>query len=665
MENDKYQELFFEESDEYLEILNDRILVLEENPEDSSIIDEIFRSAHTLKGMAATMGYDDMAKLTHSMENVFELFRSHQKKVSTDIINLIFKCLDRLSDIVEDLREGNSGEKDISDLIDELEAVHSDKEEQPKDMKKNLKTEELSSSDFMVIKEARAKGYEAYDILVEISEDCTLKGPRAFLIVTKLKEVGELLASFPAVEDLQDGEYEDSFRLICLSKDKIERVQSVVENNAEIERVTVKLVEEKKSIKEKKETKDQATVQLKKNKPVNKNKNKKTSVISNNQSIRVQLDKLDSFMNLVSELVIYRTRLEDINTRIESDEMTEPLEQVSKITSDLQDLVLSIRMEAVNVVFNRFPRMIRDLSQDLGKSMNLVIEGEDTELDRTVVSELGEPLVHLIRNAADHGIETKEERLRAGKSEVGTINLKAYQEGNKVVIQVKDDGAGINPEKIRRSAEKKGIYTEGLSDQETIELVFNKGFSTNTSVTSVSGRGVGMDVVKQKITSLGGTIDLQSRVGQGSIFTIRLPLSLLIIQALLVRVGGEIFAVSLEIIDRVISVRKEDFKSTHSGEFYIIGEETIPIVRLSERFKLKANNQSGHLLLVVVDSKRYGVLIDDFIGQQDIVIKELGGSLRKMKDFVGATILGSGDIILIVDIINIINSIKDDDIHEE
>lgn len=653
MGNDKYQTLFFEESDEYLYILNDRILLLEENPEDNTIIDEIFRAAHTLKGMAATMGYEDMAKLTHNMENVFELFRSNKIKVTTDIISLIFKCLDRLSEIVEDLREGNDGKIDVSDLIKDLKQVgNEDNSSIESKNTLNLKEEELSSSDYLVIEEAEKKGLKAYDILIEVSEDCTLKGPRAFLVVTKLKEVGELLATFPSVQDLEEGEYDNNFRLICLSEENIEKIQEVVENNAEIESVSIKKIESSGG------KKDNSA----KNKIENRDTKKSKSVVkTNNQSIRVNLDKLDNFMNLVSELVIYRTRLEDIATRIDSDEMSEPLAQVSKITSDLQSLVLSIRMEAVNVVFNRFPRMIRDLSQELNKDMNLVIEGENTELDRTVVSELGEPLVHLIRNAADHGIETRDERVKKGKPETGTINLRAFQEGNRVVIQVSDDGSGIDPEVIRKSAEKKSIETEGLSDQELIELIFDKGFSTNTNVTNLSGRGVGMDVVRSKINSLGGTIELSSTVDKGSTFTIKLPLSLLIIQALLIKVGGEIFAISLEIIERVIQVEEEHIKSSHSGEIYVLEEETIPIIRLTERFNLESETRNQHLILVIIDNKRYGILVDDFLGQQDIVIKKLGKSLKNMKDFIGATILGSGDIILIVDIINIINSIKDDE----
>ena len=388
-------------------------------------------------------------------------------------------------------------------------------------------------------------------------------------------------------------------------------------------------------------------------------KKSKPVVNSMNQSIRVQIDKLDHFMNLVSELVIYRTRLEDIMSRHDvNKEVVEPLAQVSKITSDLQNLVLSIRMEAVDVVFSRFPRMIRDLAKDLDKDIDLIIEGETTELDRTVVSEIGEPLVHLIRNAADHGIETKSERLAKGKPEQGTINLKAYQEGNRVVILVKDDGKGIDPMVIKESAERKGIDTEGLTDGELVELIFHKGFSTNKDVTSVSGRGVGMDVVKQKISMLGGTIEVLSKKDEGSSFIIKLPLSLLIIQALLVEVGSEIFAVSLELIERVIEVDRSKLVESSVGKLYNLDDETIPILVLSEAFNLEPKGEGEHLILASIDGKRYGVVIDGFIGQQDIVIKELGKTIKNKRDFIGATILGSGDIILIVDIISMINSMK-------
>lgn len=661
-ENSKYQALFFEETDEYLEVLNDRILLLEENPEDTGLIDEIFRAAHTLKGMAATMGYNDMADLTHHMENILELFRDGTMKVSTDVISLIFECLDVLSGIVEDLRSGNTGEADVEDLINRLETAREDRSlgATGKQEATNL-VEGISKTDLFVIEEAKKQGYTGYDLLIKVSKDCELKGARAFLVITKLEEFGQIISSFPAVEELQDGNYDESFRLIYLSEDSIEHIEQVVMGNVDIEGVNISMAEEKEVIEKERVEKETKIVKIEEEKEKKDSLKKKSKPVVNsmNQSIRVQIDKLDHFMNLVSELVIYRTRLEDIMSRHDDNkEVVEPLAQVSKITSDLQNLVLSIRMEAVDVVFSRFPRMIRDLAKDLDKDIDLIIEGETTELDRTVVSEIGEPLVHLIRNAADHGIETKSERLAKGKPEQGTINLKAYQEGNRVVILVKDDGKGIDPMVIKESAERKGIDTEGLTDGELVELIFHKGFSTNKDVTSVSGRGVGMDVVKQKISMLGGTIEVLSKKDEGSSFIIKLPLSLLIIQALLVEVGSEIFAVSLELIERVIEVDRSKLVESSVGKLYNLDDETIPILVLSEAFNLEPKGEGEHLILASIDGKRYGVVIDGFIGQQDIVIKELGKTIKNKRDFIGATILGSGDIILIVDIISMINSMK-------
>ena len=365
-------------------------------------------------------------------------------------------------------------------------------------------------------------------------------------------------------------------------------------------------------------------------------------------------------MNLVSELVIYRTRLEDLSNQYNITEINEPLEHVGRITSDLQDLVLKIRMQPVNVVLNRFPRMIRDLSKELNKEIELIIEGEETELDRTVVSELGEPLVHLIRNAADHGIESREERLALGKSEIGLIRLSAYQEGNRVVITVRDDGKGIDPEVIKESAVKKGINTEGLGDRELVQLIFHQGFSTAENVTNVSGRGVGMDVVRQKIASLGGDIQVMSEVNVGTTFLIKLPLTLSIIQALMVSIGEETFALPLGIIERVVKVEPEEIIKSHNSEIYIERGRAIPIIRVNEKLGIESAKDNKHIILITLGEQHYGLLVDDLIGQQEIVIKKLGGTLSKMKEYLGATILGNGDIVLILDVGNLCSNGKGD-----
>lgn len=391
----------------------------------------------------------------------------------------------------------------------------------------------------------------------------------------------------------------------------------------------------------------QATV----NKVIKKEEKKPTQHKKVHQSVRVDLERLDNFMNMVSELVIHRTRLEQIASGHRILDLSETLEQVARTTSDLQDLVMKIRMLPLDTVFNRFPRMVRDLSVELGKEMELIIEGQETELDRTVIDEIGEPLIHLIRNAADHGIESKEEREAAGKDPVGKIKLIAYQEGTKAVIKVQDDGAGINVDKIKAKAERVGISTEGMNDTDIRNLIFNQGFSTNEEVTDISGRGVGMDVVKTKIAALGGTVDLISEIGEGSSFIIKLPLTLQIIQALLVKVGSETMAISLGYVNEIVEFNEEDIKKTNNQEVIIYRGAIIPLIRINEKLDIEAQNESkGFVVIVKVGEKTAGILVDSLMGQQEIVIKPLGKILKNLKQYIGATILGDGLVTLILDI---------------
>ncbi|WP_303861329.1 chemotaxis protein CheA [Alkalibaculum bacchi] len=665
-DNSKYRDLFFEETDEYLQTLNDCLLQLEKDSQDSSLIDEVFRAAHTLKGMAATMGYESMAELTHHMENVLELFRSGDSAIDSEIISLLLSCLDKLSEIVEDLREEKYTDFDIEDLVKVLDQVaKQNKTPDYAEKESNFSIgEDISDTDLFVIKKAQDKEYNAFHIGVRISKDSLLKGARAFLIINRLEQGGEVLQLSPSAEDLEEGNFEDRFTLIYLTKLEGAEIEETIGNIAEIEQVIIESVEKSEvaatlTVAEelpKEEIQESKITPMPTNK-IEKNKDK-NNAHHVNQSIRVDLSKLDSFMNLVSELVIYRTRLEDLCTDFKTTEINEHLEHVARITSELQDLVLKIRMQPVNVVFNRFPRMIRDLSKELNKEIELVIEGEDTELDRTVVSEIGEPLIHLLRNAADHGIESVEERVALGKSEVGTVKLSAYQEGNRVIITVSDDGKGIDPEAVQQSAMRKGISTEGMSSRDMVNLIFSQGFSTAKEVTNVSGRGVGMDVVKQKIIKLGGSIEVQTEVNKGSTFVIKLPLTLSIIQALLVKVGDETFALPLGVIEKVVKVEKDQILQSHNNEVYIYRDKAIPVIRVNKSLGIESERANKHIILVLLGDQYYGLLVDDLIGQQEIVIKKLSRVLGKMREYLGATILGDGDITLILDVSNLSNDVK-------
>ncbi|MGO1468773.1 MAG: chemotaxis protein CheW [Tissierella sp.] len=662
----KYRELFFEETDEYLQTLNDCILELEEHPEEKGLLDEIFRAAHTLKGMAATMGYKTMTELTHSMENVFELFKNGSLKIRGEVITLIFSCLDKLSEIVEDLREDIEKEYDISELLEELEALSSgDTKKEKSDVEDftTISENELDETLKMLINNGKERSYKAYTIAIRLDDKCILKGARSYLIINKLEQNGDVIHLEPAAEKLEEGDFDKVFKIIYLSKMSLEEVEENINNNVEIETIKVEELQTSKlskavevsddEIKNKGEEKEEESKTVKPTKEKENTSSKSSSHHTMNQSIRVDLSRLDRFMNLVSELVIYRTRLEDLSTKYKATEIYEPLENVERITSELQDLVLKIRMQPVNVVLNRFPRMIRDLSKELDKDIELLIQGEETELDRTVVSELAEPLVHLIRNAADHGIESRERRKELEKPKKGLINLTAYQEGNRVILIVKDDGKGLDPQVIEKSAQRKGIETKGLNERDMVNLIFHPGFSTVENVTNVSGRGVGMDVVRQKIISLGGSIDVESVVNEGSTFTIKLPLTLSIIQALMVKIGEETFALPLGIIETIVKVKKEEIILSHDKEIYVYRESMVPVIRINEKLGIESTSQNNHLILITLGHKYYALLVDDLIGQQEIAIKKLSGTLGNMKEYLGATILGNGDITLILDVGNL------------
>lgn len=657
MDTSQYMNMFLEESMDNLQILNESLLELEKNPNDVDKVNEIFRVAHTIKGMAATMGFTDIAELTHKMEDVLSKFREGQLNVTQEVVTVLFDCLDTLERMVSNIEEGTDSSIDIEAIIKSLHNIS-----QVKDVAENKEIEtlvtlekdncsmELNDYDMSIIKQAQEKDFNAIELSITLSENTLLKSARAFLIVKDLEEIGEIIKSKPSTEDIENEDFELQLDFVLITTSTEDEVKKLVENISEVRMVKTKLIEfqkiEESAVKPKEVKLEPKETSEEKKKSVKKEGNKKS-----HQSVRVDLERIDKLMNMVSELVIYRTRLEQIVVDHKSSDLTETLEQVGRTTTDLQDLVMKIRMLPLDTVFNRFPRMIRDISVELNKEINFVIEGAETELDRTVIDEIGEPLIHLLRNAADHGIETKEERIAKGKPAVGTIKLVAYQEGTKALIKVIDDGAGINVEKVKAKAERVGINTEGLSDDDIKNLIFAQGFSTNEVVTDISGRGVGMDVVRAKVSALGGTVDLISEEGKGSTFVIRLPLTLQIIQALLVNVGDETLAISLGFIDRVIDYKKDNIKKSNGKEVIIYRDDVIPLIRLNERLNIESvDTEKKFVIIVKVGEKTIGLLVDSLMGQQEIVIKPLGKTLSSLKEYIGATILGNGLVTLILDV---------------
>ncbi|PIH02996.1 chemotaxis protein CheA [Clostridium combesii] len=687
MDTSQYMSMFLEESMDNLQTLNDSLLQLEQEPDDIDKLNEIFRVAHTIKGMAATMGFNEMSELTHKMEDVLSNFREGDLKVTQNVVTVLFKCLDTLEQMVNNISEEVDEKVPIDHIIEELEkAANGDisSQENEKEAVETIEGNEsegnstipLNEYDLNVIKQAEDRGFNAYEIKIILSENTLLKSARAFLIFKNLEEYGEVIKSLPIAEDIENENFDFEIDLIYLTTKGKEEIYDILVNISEVDNVMVDNVdvqlkrEEKIESREVKEKVKEQINNIDTKKPEEENTDKKTKVEENkpkankrvtkpkennhkkaHQSVRVDLERLDKFMNMVSELVIHRTRLEQISTNHKLTDLNETLEQVARTTSDLQDLVMKIRMLPLDIVFNRFPRMVRDLSVELDKEMELIVQGADTELDRTVIDEIGEPLIHLIRNAADHGVEPREERVKKGKDPIGKIRLIAYQEGTKAVIKVEDDGGGVPVDKVKAKAERIGINTEGMSDNDIRNLIFAQGFSTNEKVTDISGRGVGMDVVKTKITALGGTVDLISEEGKGSSFIIRLPLTLQIIQALLVEVGSETMAISLGYIDRVIDYEKDIVKKTNNKEVIIYRGNVIPFVRVNEKLGLQeSENDKKYIVIVKSGEKTVGLLVDGLLGQKEIVIKPFGKTLQGLKEYIGATILGDGLVTLILDV---------------
>lgn len=701
MDVSQYLSMFLEESMENLSKLNDSLLELEQKPDNLEVVNEIFRVSHTIKGMSATMGYMKMSELTHKMEDVLSKFRDGTLKVNRDVVTLLFKCLDTLESMINNISDGNNDEMDIEAIVVDLAGILEDKpiENINETIEEKLKLEDHHMNIINIDKTP----YFVYEIKIVLADTVLLKTARVFIFFREIEKYGDIIHTLPSTQDIETENFDLEVDILYVTMMAKKKLQDIIKHISEIKKVAIKeinsdnvkksygnevfinLEEASENLKnniKSDDAKSEEISQVKNNRVVNEENINKVQINANNkdvtkekaskskkqsmsikkgtQSVRVDLDRLDMVMNMVSELVIHRTRLEQISNTYNSSELNETLEQIARSTSELQDLVMKIRMLPLEVVFNRFPRMIRDLSLELNKDIQFIIEGASTELDRTVIDEIGEPLIHLLRNAVDHGIETKEKRVEAGKNPTGQIQLYAYQEGTKAVIKIRDDGKGLDVDKIKAKAEKVGISTNGMSDTDIKNLIFLEGFSTNDKVTDISGRGVGMDVVKTKISSLGGTIDLQSEVGKGSTFVIKLPLTLQIIKALLVKVNGETMAISLGFVDSVINWKEDLIKKSNNKEVLSYRDEIIPLIRMSKKFSLDSgicnlNNESSYIIVAKVGEKIAALLVDDLLGQQEIVIKNLGKSLQGLKEYIGATILGDGLVTLIVDVASIIS----------
>ncbi|MBQ3726716.1 MAG: chemotaxis protein CheA [Selenomonadaceae bacterium] len=710
METNQYMDMFLDESHEHLQSLNDGLLGLEDNAEDLSILNEIFRNAHTLKGMSATMGYNKIAELTHEMEDVLDMLRKEQLAVTGDIIDTLFKCIDSLEQMIDNVANGDPEDLiDVSDLVAKLSSIMRGEKAAAAPAAETSKPApvadsapaaeasaavaagvpvELSDTEKNIITEAEKTGMHGIYLKVTLSESCLLKSARSYMVMNALEELGEVIRTIPPAEELEQEAFERSFEVILITGAEEEQIHDAVIGISEIETAETQIIKfgagsapapaptpapapvtEQKSASTSAATTPAPAPAPKPSAPANKSSGggqqsanaaaqKKSHA---GQSVRVDIEKLDTLMNLMGELVINKVRLEQIGQTHRLSELTETLEQMDRVTTDLQNIVMKVRMVPVSQVFNRFPRMVRDVTKELNKEINLTIEGEDTELDRTVIDEIGDPIMHLLRNSLDHGIEMPDEREAKGKPRIGEVGLIARHEGNNVVIMVTDDGKGIDADIIRRKAVEKGLFSQeevdAMNDADAVRIVFLPGFSTAEKISDISGRGVGMDVVKSKIESLSGQVDVETHVNEGSIFKIKLPLTLAIIQAMLVQVQNEIYAIPLASIDSTLSIQPSDISTVQNNEVIVLRGEIIPIIRMEEYLMVPHVKDTKELFVVVVhagDSKA-GMVVDKLIGQQEIVIKTLGNLFMGLKMFSGATVLGDGKVALILDVATMLN----------
>lgn len=662
MEMTQYLDIFIEESKEHLQSINQQVLLLEKTPGELSIVNEIFRSAHTLKGMSATMGYEDLANLTHCMENVLDAIRNNKLDVSSSVLDVLFASLDHLEAMVVEISEGGSGKRDVAETVKELEAL--EKGEVPQSMQAEANNEAGSFQDYdqyekQIIIQSKEQGFHAYELSISLREDCILKAARVYMVFEVIEQIGEIIKTLPAVDMLETEQFGTHFTLSILTKesdvDVKERILKVSEIDA-VEVIDIKADQLNKSSNSEREENDKLEQQEVSPQDKKSEVQQTSNAGSSGKTIRVNIERLDQLMNLFEELVIDRGRLEEISKSLKSMELNETVERMSRVSGDLQNIILTMRMVPVEQVFNRFPRMIRGLAKDLGKKVNLEIVGAETELDRTVIDEIGDPLVHLLRNSIDHGIENPGIRSSKGKNETGTIYLRAFHSGNHVFIEIQDDGAGINKQKVLSKAIENGILTkemsENLTDKQCFELLFASGFSTADVVSDISGRGVGLDVVKNKIESLGGSITVDSTEGSGTIFSIQLPLTLSIISVMLVEISREKYAIPLSSIIETAIIRKEEILSAHNQKVIDFRGKVVPLVNMKDIFEVPGSTESGqHVPVVVVrkGDKMAALVVDSFIGQQEIVLKSLGQYLTSVFAISGATILGDGQVALILD----------------
>lgn len=665
LDNDQYRQLFIEEAKEHIDTLTKSMLILEKEPENQEVVNMLFRSAHTLKGSSGMMGFKDFQELTHAMEDVFDDMRKGNHP-SCDLISLILECVDALSQRLENIQNKVDGEIDFEQLKSKLHSLKSQiSHVEPKKItnsnpavveKRNI---EINQNEKEMLKQAEESGEQCFAVNLKFAEDCSFKTIRAGMVLDKIVDVGKVVKSIPASAELDEEKLNQGFKVLVTSKFDEKTIENCAKHILEVEQVTVVPFHEEASGSSLKDTPSSSQLPEKNYNLTIENSNVTKVAVDtqSNQTVRVKFDQLDKLMNLVGELVINKIALLQVTADNHGDSLKRVTENIDRLTADLQDLVMQVRMVPVSQVFDRFPRLVRDLSLKKGKKIDLLMEGKEIEVDRTVLDEIGEPLIHLLRNSIDHGIETPEERSKSAKYETGKITLSAQRNGNHVIIEVKDDGAGIDPEKIKASAIKKGFASqaelEKMSKEQLINLIFLPGFSTAKEITETSGRGVGMDVVKTKISALGGAVHIESQIGLGTKITIKLPITLAIIQAILVKDTTETFAIPTSQVSEIVRVKRSDVKALGKNDAIVVRDHVIAMAHLHQLLNLPDSYEEELEILIIYlgdENTKMGLVVDSVLRQQDILVKSLNGALSGIKGISGATILGDGQVVLVLDV---------------
>ncbi len=637
--DNSYRDLFFGESQEYLKDINKALVVLENDQHDLEAINSIFRFMHTLKGMAATMGYKDIAEFAHRLEDVFDTFRLKKSELSSEKMDVIFESIDAFTTLVEDSRDERESAVDIAHHMERLAGMIS-KEGEPEKVKA-VKPQDIKL-DYAALKKYADAGKNIIRIEVFLSEECPMKGVRTFLVISRAKNFGELIRTFPSEEVLKDEDFGNSFNIILATVETQKLIEQELARILEVEKIVVHRVD---------------VASLKK---LERKETKSASYIKKIQSMRIPVERLDKIMNIMGELAITKSRLVQTVQSKDYPALEETVYLVERLVSSLQDEALKMRLLPISYILDNFPRIVRDLARKEGKNIDLEIVGSEIELDRVVIDEIGDPIVHLIRNAIDHGIESPEQRAKAGKAARGKIVIKVSRERGHINIEISDNGGGIDADKVLKKAVEKGLMTPEeiarFDHSQILNVLVMPGFSTKGEVSDISGRGVGLDAVKNKLDALGGRLELFNTKGQGSKFILTLPLTLAIIKAMLVKIGDQIFAIPLMSIRETVKVHAHEVKFIKDIEVVRLREEIIPILRLDKEFHIKTGQPlSDELSLVIVEGRvtSIGLMVDKVIGEQDIVVKPLGSLVKKIKGVAGATILGDGKVALILDIVNI------------